>query len=160
MKLASKFIVVLVLGAILLLGIEAYFSRQREIDSAELDMRRNAQRLGESVKLFVADVWRTEGPRRALQLIDELDRADEEFEGYLLELLSDYQVTIPELGTIHNIGVPVKLSETPGKIRSRAPGLGEHSSEVLLERGLSQAEVAVLLASGVVKENLGSAARR
>ena len=33
-------------------------------------------------------------------LIDELDRADEEFEGYLLELLSDYQVTIPELGTI------------------------------------------------------------
>ena len=66
----------------------------------------------------------------------------------------------PELGTIHNIGVPVKLSETPGKIRSRAPGLGEHSSEVLLERGLSQAEVAELLASGVVKENLGSAARR
>jgi len=33
-------------------------------------------------------------------LIDELDRADEEFEGYLLELLSDFQVTIPELGTI------------------------------------------------------------
>ena len=33
-------------------------------------------------------------------LIDELDRADEEFEGYLLELLSDYKVTIPELGTI------------------------------------------------------------
>ena len=33
-------------------------------------------------------------------LIDELDRADEEFEGYLLDLLSDYQVTIPELGTI------------------------------------------------------------
>ena len=33
-------------------------------------------------------------------LIDEIDRADEEFEGFLLELLSDYQVTIPELGTI------------------------------------------------------------
>jgi MoxR-like ATPase len=33
-------------------------------------------------------------------LIDELDRADEPFEAYLLELLSDYQVTIPELGTI------------------------------------------------------------
>ena len=33
-------------------------------------------------------------------LIDELDRADEEFEGFLLELLSDFQVTIPELGTI------------------------------------------------------------
>ena len=33
-------------------------------------------------------------------LIDELDRADEEFEAFLLEILSDYQVTIPELGTI------------------------------------------------------------
>ena len=33
-------------------------------------------------------------------LIDELDRADEEFEGFLLELLSDFQVTIPEVGTI------------------------------------------------------------
>jgi MoxR-like ATPase len=33
-------------------------------------------------------------------LIDEIDRADEEFEGFLLELLSDFQVTIPELGTI------------------------------------------------------------
>ena len=33
-------------------------------------------------------------------MIDELDRADEEFEGYLLEFLSDFQVTIPELGTV------------------------------------------------------------
>ena len=33
-------------------------------------------------------------------LIDELDRADEEFEGFLLEFLADYQMTIPELGTI------------------------------------------------------------
>jgi MoxR-like ATPase len=33
-------------------------------------------------------------------LIDELDRADEPFEAYLLELLSDYQITIPEIGTI------------------------------------------------------------
>ena len=32
-------------------------------------------------------------------LIDEIDRADEEFEGYLLEMLSDFQITIPELGT-------------------------------------------------------------
>src|SRR5437868_2388616 len=34
-------------------------------------------------------------------LIDEVDRADEEFEAFLLEVLSDFQVTIPELGTIH-----------------------------------------------------------
>ncbi|MFL5926688.1 MAG: AAA family ATPase [Gaiellaceae bacterium] len=41
-----------------------------------------------------------ESDRRALLLIDEIDRADEEFEAFLLEVLSDFQVTIPELGTI------------------------------------------------------------
>ncbi|HSQ00472.1 MAG TPA: MoxR family ATPase [Candidatus Dormibacteraeota bacterium] len=39
-------------------------------------------------------------PRRAVLLIDEIDKADEEFEAFLLELLSEFQVTIPELGTI------------------------------------------------------------
>jgi MoxR-like ATPase len=40
------------------------------------------------------------GPQPAVLLIDELDRADEEFEAFLLEVLSDYQITIPEIGTI------------------------------------------------------------
>ncbi|MDP2621821.1 MAG: MoxR family ATPase [Hyphomicrobiales bacterium] len=39
-------------------------------------------------------------------LIDEIDRADEEFEAYLLEILSDFQVTVPELGTISARSVP------------------------------------------------------
>jgi len=39
-------------------------------------------------------------PARPVLLIDELDRADEPFEAFLLELLADYQLTIPELGTI------------------------------------------------------------
>lgn len=39
------------------------------------------------------------GPRPAVLLIDEIDRADEEFEAFLLEILSDFQVTVPELGT-------------------------------------------------------------
>lgn len=37
---------------------------------------------------------------RAVLLIDEVDRADDEFEAFLLELLSDFQITIPEIGTI------------------------------------------------------------
>ncbi len=42
-----------------------------------------------------------EAPQEApVLLIDEIDRADEEFESYLLEVLSDYQITIPEIGTI------------------------------------------------------------
>ena len=45
--------------------------------------------------------------RPPVLLIDEIDRADEEFEGYLLELLSDFQITIPELGTIRAAAPPV-----------------------------------------------------
>lgn len=40
-------------------------------------------------------------------LIDEVDRADEEFESFLLEILSDFQITIPEIGTIHAAQPPV-----------------------------------------------------
>ncbi len=39
-------------------------------------------------------------------LVDEIDRADEEFEAFLLELLSDYQVSVPELGTIQARSIP------------------------------------------------------
>src|ERR1700688_912067 len=39
-------------------------------------------------------------PRRIVLLIDEIDKADEEFEAFLLELLSDFQVSVPELGTL------------------------------------------------------------
>jgi MoxR-like ATPase len=48
----------------------------------------------------------TEGQRPVL-LIDELDRADEEFEAFLLELLSDFQITIPEIGTIKAQSRPI-----------------------------------------------------
>jgi MoxR-like ATPase len=47
--------------------------------------------------------------KRPVLLIDELDRADEEFEAYLLELLSDFQVTIPEVGTIKATHPPVVI---------------------------------------------------
>jgi MoxR-like ATPase len=49
------------------------------------------------------------GGRAPVLLIDELDRADEEFEGYLLELLADYQITIPELGTIRAATPPIVI---------------------------------------------------
>jgi MoxR-like ATPase len=50
-----------------------------------------------------------ERSRPPVLLIDELDRADEEFEGFLLELLADYQVTVPELGTIRAEMPPIVI---------------------------------------------------
>jgi MoxR-like ATPase len=47
--------------------------------------------------------------RPAVLLIDEIDRADEEFEGYLLELLAEFQITIPELGTVRATQPPLVI---------------------------------------------------
>jgi len=47
-------------------------------------------------------------------LIDEIDRADEEFEAYLLEILSDFQITIPELGTIAARSRPIVILTANG----------------------------------------------
>jgi MoxR-like ATPase len=52
---------------------------------------------------LLAAIRRAEPP---VLLIDEIDRADDEFEAFLLELLSDFQVSIPELGTIKAVTIP------------------------------------------------------
>ncbi len=46
---------------------------------------------------------------KVVLLIDEIDRADEEFEAFLLEILSDFQITIPEMGTIKAVNKPVVI---------------------------------------------------
>jgi MoxR-like ATPase len=47
------------------------------------------------------------GPRPAVLLVDEIDRADDEFEAFLFELLAEHSVTIPELGTIRAVHPPI-----------------------------------------------------
>lgn len=46
-------------------------------------------------------------PKETVLLIDELDKSEEEFESFLLETLSEYQVTIPEYGTVAAVSIPV-----------------------------------------------------
>ena len=53
-------------------------------------------------------------PNGAVLLIDEIDRSDEAFEAYLLEALSDYQVSIPELGTVQSTTVPIVILTSNG----------------------------------------------
>ena len=50
-----------------------------------------------------------EEPGGAVLLIDEIDKSDQEFEAFLLEILSDFQVTIPEIGTIGAVVPPIVL---------------------------------------------------
>lgn len=53
-------------------------------------------------------------PEPPVLLIDEIDRADEEFEAFLLEILADYQITVPELGTITASSTPVVILTSNG----------------------------------------------
>ena len=86
-----------------------------EIRLAEADGKKGEQ-LAESIFgeefLFARPLLqaiRHPGPRPAVLLIDEIDRADEEFEAFLLEILSDFQVSVPELGTFTANQPPVVI---------------------------------------------------
>jgi alpha-methylacyl-CoA racemase len=56
----------------------------------------------------------------------------------------------PGAGRVKGLGMPVKLSRTPGRVRSGGPALGEHTEEVLAEAGFSDEEIAALVESGAV----------
>jgi crotonobetainyl-CoA:carnitine CoA-transferase CaiB-like acyl-CoA transferase len=60
------------------------------------------------------------------------------------------QVEHPVEGLMKTLGIPMKLSDTPGSVRRPAPLLGEHTAELLAELGLSEARVAELREKGVV----------
>jgi MoxR-like ATPase len=81
------------------------YSRQllyaRALQTGEVDPRERVAELYGPDFLLERPLLRTiRAGAGALLLIDELDRADDEFEAFLLEVLSDYTVTVPELGTI------------------------------------------------------------
>ncbi|MCH8063842.1 MAG: CoA transferase [Chloroflexi bacterium] len=62
----------------------------------------------------------------------------------------EVEIDHPVAGRIKNIGVPVKLSDTPGSIRFAAPTLGQHTDEILGELGFSADEIAKMHESGAV----------
>ena len=78
-------------------------------------------------------------------LIDEIDRADEEFEAFLLEILSDYQVTIPELGTIPARSIPHVVLTSNGT-RSLSDALRRRCLYTYLDYPDPQKEMAIIAA--------------
>src|SRR5439155_159157 len=86
------------------------------------------------VKRPLLQAIESDGGTAPVLLIDEIDRADDEFEAFLLELLSDFQISIPEIGTIKavkaTLGSIVKYQEDLERLR----GAG---SRELLARAVS-----------------------
>ena len=78
-------------------------------------------------------------------LIDEIDRADEEFEAYLLEVLSDYQITIPELGTIRAKARPIVILTSNGT-RELSDALRRRCLYSYVEFPDRERELAIILA--------------
>ncbi len=76
---------------------------EQGVDEGELFSRRFLLRRP------LLEALESDGSRPVVLLIDEIDRADDEFEAFLLEFLSDFAVTIPELGTITAPRRPIVL---------------------------------------------------
>ncbi len=84
--------------------------RMLEAQSCDIDASVERDLFGEEYLIkrpLLQAIEQTAGGRAPVLLIDELDRADEEFEAFLLELLSDFQITIPEIGTMRAARPPV-----------------------------------------------------
>ncbi|HMA89343.1 MAG TPA: MoxR family ATPase [Burkholderiales bacterium] len=103
-------------------------------------------------------ITRREGP--AVLLVDEVDRADEGFEAFLLELLSDFQVTIPELGTIGAEHVPFVLL-TSNRSRELSDALRRRCLYLYVEHPGLEKELRILRAKvpGIGEQLATSVAR-
>ena len=88
-------------------------------------------------------ITRREGP--AVLLIDEIDRADDGFEAFLLEVLSDFQVTIPELGTIRAEHIPYVIL-TSNRTREIGDALRRRCLYLYIEHPSLEKEVRILRA--------------
>lgn len=71
-------------------------------------------------------------PRKIVLLIDEIDKADEEFEAFLLEILSDFQVSVPELGTLRALERPVVVL-TSNRARELSEALRRRCLHLFIE---------------------------
>ena len=93
-----------------------YAAQMIEIRLAEASGELDRQRMGQDIfaerflikRALLQALEENDGGAPVL-LIDELDRTDEAFEAFLLEVLSDYQITIPELGTIKAASPPIVI---------------------------------------------------
>lgn len=82
-------------------------------------------------------------PQRSVLLIDEIDKTDEEFEAFLFELLSDFQVSIPEMGTVRAVHIPVVVL-TSNQERELSDGLRRRCVYLYIDYPSQEKETEIL----------------
>jgi MoxR-like ATPase len=99
-------------------------------------------------------------PRRVVLLIDEIDKADEEFEAFMLELLSDFQVSVPELGTLRAHELPVVIL-TSNRARELSEALRRRCLHLFIDLpGIEQERKIIALKVPGLDERLAAEAAR
>lgn len=83
--------------------------------------------------------------RRAVLLVDEIDKTDEEFEAFLFEVLSDFQVSVPELGTLKARHIPIVVLTSNGE-RELSDGLKRRCAYLYIDFPTTDKEIRILRA--------------
>ena len=124
---------------------------QKQLLSIQVNM--NAQDRDSLTKSLFSDEYLLERPllqsirseKPVVLLIDEIDKADEEFEAFLLELLSEMQVTIPEIGTVKAKSIPFEVL-TSNRARPLSEALRRRCAYLYIEYPDMNKELAILRA--------------
>ena len=124
---------------------------QKQLLSIQVNM--NAQDRNELTRSLFGDEYLLERPllqsirseKPVVLLIDEIDKADEEFEAFLLELLSEMQVTIPEVGTIKAKTIPFVVL-TSNRMRPLSEALRRRCAYLYIQYPDLEKELAILRA--------------
>ena len=124
---------------------------QKQLLSIQVNM--NAQDRDSLTRSLFSDEYLLERPllqsirseRSVVLLIDEIDKADEEFEAFLLELLSEMQVSIPEIGTIKAKSIPFVVL-TSNRARPLSEALRRRCAYLYIEYPDMEKELAILRA--------------
>ena len=122
---------------------------QKQLLSIQVNM--NAQDKDALTRSLFSDEYLLERPllrsirseRPTVLLIDEIDKADEEFEAFLLELLSEMQVTIPEVGTVKARSIPFVVL-TSNRARPLSEALRRRCAYLYIDYPTMEKELAIL----------------
>ncbi|MGI6776982.1 MAG: AAA family ATPase [Acetivibrionales bacterium] len=125
---------------------------QKQLLSIQIDSKCEGKNTaGEGINSLFTEEFLLERPllkainseKRVVLLIDEIDKADEEFEAFLLELLSDFQVSIPELGTLSAKSRPIIIL-TSNNTRQLSDALKRRCAYLYIEYPSIEKEIDII----------------